>query len=245
MTRSRQQGFTLIELMVVVAVVGIVAAMAMGLYRQGLLTESAQTKITRGLVTSLHLARIRGLNNLAVVNITNGTYDSANTAVVFTAANHGLSTGDYVTFTGLDVHAAMNGGAYYVTALDANRFQCLHFTTLSTNDTTGVARCLNRAGKLVIWKRSAFQATYPTREEQLQQTESDENFVYDDRQFLVWNGLDAATTKAADYFTVSFTSRGFCSVNTGYQIVVGTNPQRNTKEKYVTIFPSGKVQPGT
>lgn len=245
MTRTRQQGFTLIELMVVVAVIGIIAAMTVGLYRKGLLRESAQSKIARGLVTSLQLARIRALNNLAAMSITNGTFDSANTVVIFTSANHGLSTGDYVTFTNLDVHAAMNGGTYYVTVLDANRFQCLHYTTLTTSDTTGIARCLSRAGKLVIWKRSAFVSTYTTQEQQLRQMESDENFVYDDREFLVWNGLDVAATQAADFFTVSFTSRGFASVTTGYQVLVGTNPPKPSRMKYLTVFPSGKVQPGT
>jgi prepilin-type N-terminal cleavage/methylation domain-containing protein len=245
MIRSRQEGFTLVELMVVVAVVGVVAALTVGLYRQGLLTESAKSRISRGLVTSLHLARIRGLNNLAVVPITNGTYDSVNTVVVFTAANHGLSTGDYVTITHLDTHASMNGATYYVTVLDVNRFQCLHYTTIAGNDTTGRARCLNKAGKLVIWKRSAFESTYVTQTEQLQQMENDENFIYDDAQFLVWNGLDATATQAASNFTVSFTSRGFASVIAGYQIVVGTNPPASGREKIVTIFPSGKVQPGT
>jgi prepilin-type N-terminal cleavage/methylation domain-containing protein len=245
MTRSRQQGFTLIEMLTVMAVLGVVAVMTMGLYRQGLLRESAQSNLARGLVASLHLAKIRGLNNLAVVPITNGTYDSANTAVVFTATNHGLSTGDYVTFTDLDVHAAMNGGSYYVTTLNANQFRCLHFSVMVGSDTTGVARCLNRAGKLVIWKRSAFETAFPTTAEQAQQQFSGENFVYDDTQFLVWNGLDATATQAATYFTVSFTSRGFASVTTGYQVVVGTNPPRTGREKYVTILPSGKVQPGT
>ncbi len=245
MTRSRQRGFTLIELMVVVAVLGTIAVMTVGLYRQGLLRESARSKIARGLVSSLHLARVRALSNLAVVSITSGTFDSVNTAIIFTAANHGLSTGDYVTFTDLDVHAAMNGGAYYVTTLDANRFRCLHYTTLAGSNSKGVARCLNRAGKLVIWKRSSFETTFSTPAERAQQQESGENFVYDDTQFLVWNGLDTSATQAASYFTVSFSSRGFASDTAGYQIVVGTNPPTTGKAKYVTIFPSGKVQPGT
>lgn len=245
MKRSKQEGFTLIELMITVAIVGVVAAMTAAFYRQGLLTESEQSKITRNLVNSLHLARVRALNNLAVVPITNGTYDAPNTMVVFTSANHGLSTGDYVTFTLLDVHAAMNGATYFVTKLDADRFQCLHYTTASGNDTTGSARCINRASKLVIWKRSAFKAAYATQADQLKQLENDENFVYDDTRFLAWLAADETATKAANSFTVSFNSRGYASVNTGYQVIISAKPLKPGSYKMVTVVPSGRVQPGS
>ena len=66
MKRSMQKGFTLIELMIVVAIIGILAAVALPAYQD----YTVRAKVTEGLVLA------SGLKPLVTDNATNGTTDA-------------------------------------------------------------------------------------------------------------------------------------------------------------------------
>ena len=66
MKRSLQKGFTLIELMIVVAIIGILAAVALPAYQD----YTVRAKVTEGLVLA------SGLKPLVIDNATNGTTDA-------------------------------------------------------------------------------------------------------------------------------------------------------------------------
>ena len=66
MKRSLQKGFTLIELMIVVAIIGILAAVALPAYQD----YTVRAKVTEGLVLA------SGLKPLVTDNATNGTTDA-------------------------------------------------------------------------------------------------------------------------------------------------------------------------
>ena len=66
MKRSIQKGFTLIELMIVVAIIGILAAVALPAYQD----YTVRAKVTEGLVLA------SGLKPLVIDNATNGTTDA-------------------------------------------------------------------------------------------------------------------------------------------------------------------------
>ena len=96
MTRSLQKGFTLIELMIVVAIIGILAAVALPAYQD----YTVRAKVTEGLVLA------SGLKPLVTDNATNGTTDALG----------GLLKGLPVdaagtTFCAAAGNCSMNGGA--------------------------------------------------------------------------------------------------------------------------------------
>jgi type IV pilus assembly protein PilA len=67
MNRSTQKGFTLIELMIVVAIIGILAAVALPAYQD----YTVRAKVTEGLVLA------SGLKPIVADNASNGTLDAA------------------------------------------------------------------------------------------------------------------------------------------------------------------------
>ena len=67
MKRSMQKGFTLIELMIVVAIIGILAAVALPAYQD----YTVRAKVTEGIVLA------SGLKPLVADNASNGTLDAA------------------------------------------------------------------------------------------------------------------------------------------------------------------------
>ncbi|MBI5572904.1 MAG: prepilin-type N-terminal cleavage/methylation domain-containing protein [Desulfomonile tiedjei] len=275
MKRSRQNAFTLVELLVAMFVMAVVAATMLGIYRRGLLIDTEQSKLERTLITALNAARMRALNNQNAVTITSGQAVDYNVGigmyehVQFTTANHGFATGDTVTFSRLDKHSGMNGGVFYMTVLDANTFKCPYYTKLVVNDTTGVARSLNKSSMLTIKKKpsppladSALISQYG------KEAENQAFFYYEGRALTVWDatnlvpGSAAFTTAQAaaqaiepgapsptqwpntTTATVAFNSRGAASNPNGYLLVVDRRPTKQDSQKYIRIGPSGKIRPG-
>ena len=275
MKGSRENAFTLVELMAALFVMAVVAATVTGLYRSGFLVDSQQSQLERILITALNAARMRALNNQNAVAITSGQSRDFIAAinmyehVEFTAANHGFTSGDKVTFSRLDQHSGMNGGSFYVTVLDADRFQCPYYSRVAGTDTIGVARNLNKSAVLAIKKKPNPVLTDPTENaEYMKERENSAVFYYEGRTLCVWDATNLApgtapfsTAQAAAQAvepgppsptqwpntvtaTVAFNSRGAASNPNGYLLVVDRRPAKPDSQKYIRISPSGKIRPG-
>lgn len=96
MKRSMQKGFTLIELMIVVAIIGILAAVALPAY---------QDYTVRAKVSEIILAGSSGKTALAEVVQNNGGFPPAASAPVATQASK------YVAFVSYDIGIGGNGNA--------------------------------------------------------------------------------------------------------------------------------------
>jgi Tfp pilus assembly protein FimT len=263
----RNKGFTLVELMVMLAVTLIFVSMGLVGYRQGLYREYALSQQMRSLVNALHVAQFRALQNKNNVIITTGTSTDPvagsnwyATVTYVTATNHNFVTGDIAIFANLSAHMGMNVGRYYVTVLDPTSFKCAYYSQVpaATQDTDPglgstsrpLAMNMRTASQLVLMKKSFVDAhstsTTPTKNELLNDPQ---NFIYNDVEMVVWDGsntsLSTTTLDTSSYqVTVSFDSRGFPTNQAGYQIAVGKAPSDLVTRKSITISPTGKISPG-
>lgn len=131
MEGNRQEGFTLAELLVVMAVAAIMVVAIMMSYRIGFMREAALSSDARSLVTALNYARIRGLENKDFARVItsasiNGQTDPANPDVMWYGTVEFLLQADkesdlkyldndFVTFTGLeDPHTDLNDMAHRI-----------------------------------------------------------------------------------------------------------------------------------
>lgn len=118
MGRNRESGFTMGELLVVVAVAGIISALLVGGYRLGLLREAAMSADARSLVSALNYTRVRGLEDRSFARVINiyvdgGVPDPNNPDVTWYSkmickleaekeSDLKFYEGDFVSFTGME-----------------------------------------------------------------------------------------------------------------------------------------------
>jgi prepilin-type N-terminal cleavage/methylation domain-containing protein len=265
--KGKDAGFTLVELMVVLAITLVFATIATVGYRQGVYREYALSQQTRSLVNALHVAQWRALQNKISVIITTGTStdsvagtDWYKTVTFVTATDHNFVTGDTAIFANLNSHLGMNVGRYYVTYLNATSFRCDYYTQVAaaaqdTDPGSGstarpAAMNMRTTSQLILMKQSFVDAhdnlTVPTKAELLNDPQ---NFIYNDVEMRLWDGTNTTLTEinlddSTYQFIVAFDSRGFPTNPAGYQIAVGKAPANLKTLKYITISPTGKISPG-
>jgi prepilin-type N-terminal cleavage/methylation domain-containing protein len=128
-----QRGFTILEVVVAVAVMGILVAIFMGTYRAGFYRGYAISTEARSLTSALNLARMRATQKRLALSITEsacaGTAITDNTttpatiwypSVQFKGTSPvpmGFQAGDYVVFSNLDL-LSLNGGSIRINSIE-------------------------------------------------------------------------------------------------------------------------------
>ncbi len=172
-TKHEDAGFTLVELMVVLAVTLILAMMAVVGYKEGVYREYSLSQQARSLVSALHVAQWRALQNKRTVLISSGTSTDAvggtdwyETVTFVTPTDHNFQTGDIAIFSNLDAHMGMNVGKYYVTVLTSTSFKCDYYSQVAGVDSDPgvgspsrpVAMNLRAASQLILVKQAYVDA---------------------------------------------------------------------------------------
>jgi prepilin-type N-terminal cleavage/methylation domain-containing protein len=253
---KRANGFTFIELTVVLAIVGIAGVLTLGVARQGFLQEYHFARSARSLVNALHLAKIRALGERKAIRVFSsqtvgtvdgyGWYPQVEFQYVADAPNP-LVVGDYVTFSGLNEHSDMNGVPHYVSSVqavdaDANKykFTCEYYSEglrseiFGTADQPAFTMPLSWSSRLVIRKEPTISGT---------DTTDNEYFIYTDKGF---NVTSSDAENIGDDLVVKFDSRGLPVNQAGYQFRF--EPAKPDKQldlsKWVSVTPIGKVTMG-
>lgn len=262
-TRHRQTGFTLIELMVVLAITGLITVLAVVGYHQGLYREYWLSQQMRSVVNALHVAQWRALQNKANFIIKTG--DSTGTPeatwypqVTFvTTEKHNFVVGDIVAFSNLTAHASLNMGRYYVSSIGPpnDTFTIDWFTEISTQDTDPGSSSTERptvmntrsASQLIIMKRSYVNAQNAATQKTL--LLDPQNFIYNDNELRIWDA-NATTLSLAQIddqtyqITLGFDGRGLPANPAGYRLALGRTPADKVIRKLILVSPTGKIGPG-
>ena len=141
--KTVQQGFTLIELMIVVAIIGILASMAIPAYQ----TYTIRAQIAEGLQIAGPIQKA-----VAEFHVDHGTFPADNSeAAVYGASGYSSSyvstinvADDVISIEfGNDAHADINGETVTLTAASAGgslRWQCASGGVIPDNYLPGVCR---------------------------------------------------------------------------------------------------------
>lgn len=263
--RHGKEGFTLIELMVVLGITGLFVVLAVMGYNRGILLEYAVSQQMRSMVNAIHVAQWRALQNKNSAFIQQG--QSTGTLiqpgnwypeVTFdTVTPHGLLVGDMVIFTNLAQHTSMNVGRYYVASIPTTtQFKIDCYTQVPSTDmdtdpgalSTERPAVLNTrtASTLILMKSSYVKAQGQPLQSQL--LADPQNFVYNDTIIRVWdmNATFNASQVDAQTFQIqlAFDARGFPANPAGYQLALGKAPADQVIRKRITVSPTGKIGPG-
>jgi prepilin-type N-terminal cleavage/methylation domain-containing protein len=260
-------GFTLVELMAVLAVTGILAMLAVLGYNRGIYKEYVLSQQMRSLVNAIHVAQWRALQNKFSVPITTGQSTGAKIdpggwypQVTFdTSTKHGFAVGEMVIFANLNAHTSLNVGRYYVASVPADtQFTVDWFTQIEDTDldqpqlgSTEVPTVFNTktSSQIILMKRS-YVNSLTTAAERKKVLEDPQSFVYDDVEIRVWDANDTTLTAlqiddVGYQVTIAFDGRGLPTNPAGYQLALGKSQADKVVRKFVTVSPTGRIAPGS
>ena len=253
---ARGEGFTLAELMIVLAVISIITVVAITSFRSGLYANYAVSQTARKLIVALQETRMRAFQNerISRVNSVTAVGTENQYQVTLMGTENVFEAADYAAFSGLSSPVGMNGGAYYVLAVSkgANAITVAYPGDANSAVTTEtpIAKNISRAATLTIRKRESRDEGPPGYGE----------FVYDSERMGIWIEGDYSPSpggpaEPAEPMTVAFNSRGFAADPNGYRIIIARK-RPGTSEFYykdgttvtnalvVTVSPFGMVKSG-
>ncbi|AFM25807.1 pilus assembly FimT family protein [Desulfomonile tiedjei] len=261
MKRHRENGFTLIELMVVSTIAAVIVAVSLVAYRQGITREYALSQQARSLTMALQYVRMQALENKNTIRIVNATsFDQTGAffrKIAFAATDHGVKVGDYVAVAGLRSAVSsdtLSAGTFYVSAATTSTFDCVYYHSDSVmvppSPEVAVARNLTRTAQLTIQKKSFIDTVSSSEKEAFEaaRSKNPQIFIYDETKYIIWDPNDVAAmidTSASTYTPVpAFSSRGFAADETGYQLRIALIPSKTESYKIIRISPFGQVGMG-
>lgn len=253
---GRGEGFTLAELMIVLAVISIITVVAITSFRSGLYANYAVSQTARKLIVALQETRMRAFQNERISRVNSVTAvgtESQYQVTLMGTENVFQTVGDYAAFSGLSYPVGMNGGAYYVLAVStgANAITVAYPGDASSAVTTEtpIAKNISQAATLRIRKRVSRDEGPPGHGE----------FVYDSERMGIWIEGDYSPFPGGgtepDPRPIAFNSRGFAADPNGYRIIIARK-RPGTSEFYykdgttvtnalvVTVSPFGMVKSG-
>lgn len=259
MKRHGENGFTLIELMVVSTIAAVIVAVSVVAYRQGITREYSLSQQARSLTMALQYVRMQALENKNTIPIVNAqSLDQAGAffrKIAFTATDHGVKVGDYVAVAGLRTTVSsdtLSAGTFYVTAATASSFDCVYYHSDSVmvppSPEVAIARNLTRTAYLSIQKNSSLYLPGVTQADRDARYKNPQIFIYDESKYIIWDPNDVTAmidTSASSYTPVpAFSSRGFSADETGYQLRIALIPSKTESYKIIRISPFGQVGMG-